>query len=189
MERDRAAHSGGSRKRVTTSLWLPPPCKGASGGFSVGYDPFDRFDLGDKNQAGSIPTRYGTKADLLRLVEVAHRFGLRVYFDNVMAHNAGPLDNVPAGTLFPGDSRLRAGGFPSRAEPGGGWRKASDSIDYNDEWQVLNRNPFAWDIAQEDPNTSFDPVGQNRRARLSEMVRRAARRARRRFIRMTICPA
>ena len=44
---------------------------------------------------------------------------------------------------------------------GGGWKKASDSIDYNDEWQVLNRNPFAWDIAQEDPvHTSFDPVGQ-----------------------------
>src|SRR6188474_1432670 len=36
-----------------SSLWLPNPCKGASGGFSVGYDPFDRFDLGDKNQAGS----------------------------------------------------------------------------------------------------------------------------------------
>jgi hypothetical protein len=44
--------------------------------------------------------------------------------------------------------------------PGGGWKKASNSIDYSDEWQVLNRNPFAWDIAQEDPNTSFDPVGQ-----------------------------
>ena len=84
-----------------SALWLPPPCKAASGGFSVGYDVFDRFDLGDKNQMGGVPTRYGTKAELLRLVEVAHRFGLRVYFDNVMAHTGGPLDNVPAGTLFP----------------------------------------------------------------------------------------
>ena len=40
-----------------TSLWLPNPCKGGSGGFSVGYDPFDRFDLGDKNQSGSVATR------------------------------------------------------------------------------------------------------------------------------------
>ncbi len=143
-----------------TSLWLPQPAKGSSGGFSVGYDPFDRFDLGDKNQSGSLATRYGTKADLLRMIEVAHRFGLRVYFDNVMAHNAGPLDNVAAGTLFPGIPGFVPEDFHLVRKTGGGWRKASDSIDYNDEWQVLNRNPFAWDIAQEDWNTSFDPVGQ-----------------------------
>ncbi len=151
-----------------TSLWLPPPSKGSSGGFSVGYDPLDRFDLGDKNQAGGVATRYGTKADLLRLVEVAQRFGLRVYFDNVMAHNAGPLDNVAPGTLFPGVPGFVPEDFHLVKKPGGGWKKASDSINYNDEWQVLNRNPFAWDIALEDfaPNTppywntSFDPVGQ-----------------------------
>jgi len=67
-----------------SALWLPPPSKGSSGGFSVGYDPLDRFDLGDKNQAGSVRTRYGTKAELLSLVEKAHRFGIRVYFDNVI---------------------------------------------------------------------------------------------------------
>ena len=143
-----------------TSLWLPPPSKGGSGAYSVGYDPLDRFDLGDKNQSGSVPTRYGTKADLLRLVEVAQRFGLRVYFDNVMAHNAGPLDNVNPGTLFPGIPGFVPEDFHLVKKPGGGWKKANDSIDYNDEWQVLNRNPFAWDIAQESPNTSFDPTGQ-----------------------------
>ena len=143
-----------------TSLWLPNPCKGGSGGFSVGYDPFDRFDLGDKNQSGSVATRYGTKADMLRMVEVAQRFGIRVYFDNVMAHTAGPLDNVSAGTLFPGIPGFVPEDFHLVRKSGGGWRKASDSVDYNDEWQVLNRNPFAWDIAQENPNTSFDPVGQ-----------------------------
>src|SRR5882672_4560138 len=57
-----------------TSLWLPPPTKG-SGGFSVGYDEFDPFDLGDKDQRGTIRTRYGTKDELLRVVLTAHRFG------------------------------------------------------------------------------------------------------------------
>ena len=33
------------------SLWVPPPTK-AGGGFSVGYDLFDRFDLGSKDQKG-----------------------------------------------------------------------------------------------------------------------------------------
>src|SRR6202521_837225 len=49
------------------ALWLPPPTKG-SGGLSVGYDLWDRFDLGSKDQRGSISTRYGTEADLIRLI-------------------------------------------------------------------------------------------------------------------------
>ena len=141
-----------------SALWLPPPSKGSSGGYSVGYDPLDRFDLGDKNQAGGVRTRYGTKAELVALVEQAHRFGLRVYFDNVMAHNAGPLDNVAPGTLFPGIPGFVPQDFHI-GKRNGSWAKFSDSINYNDEWQVLNRNPFAWDIAQENPNTSFDPDG------------------------------
>ena len=50
-----------------TSLWLPPPTKG-SGGLSVGYDIWDRFDLGSKDQRGGVRTRYGTEADLLSLM-------------------------------------------------------------------------------------------------------------------------
>lgn len=143
-----------------TSMWLPQPAKGSSGTYSVGYDPVDRFDLGDKNRSGTVATRYGTKAELLRLVETAHRFGVRIYFDNVMAHSAGPLDDVPAGTLLPGVPGFVPEDFHLVRREGGGWRKASDSVNYNDEWQVLNRNPFAWDIAQESPNISFDANGQ-----------------------------
>ena len=70
-----------------TSLWVPPPTKG-SGGLSVGYDLWDPFDLGSKNQRNSVSTRYGTEAELLNMMEVAHRFGIRVYFDNIMNHRA-----------------------------------------------------------------------------------------------------
>jgi glycosidase len=143
-----------------TSLWLPQPAKSSSGTYSVGYDPVDRFDLGDKYRSGTVATRYGTKAELLRLVETAHRFGVRIYFDNVMAHSAGPLDDVPPGTLLPGAPGFVPEDFHLVRREGGGWRKASDSVNYNDEWQVLNRNPFAWDIAQESPNISFDANGQ-----------------------------
>src|SRR3954469_23888234 len=68
-----------------TSLWLPPPTKGGSV-FSVGYDLFDPFDLGDKNQRGTVATKYGTRDQLIKVVETAHRFGIRVYFDNIMNH-------------------------------------------------------------------------------------------------------
>src|ERR1700722_12528197 len=62
------------------SLWLPPPAKGSSV-FSVGYDQFDPFDLGNLNQNGTVATQYGTEAQLLQMVQIAHRFGIRVYFD------------------------------------------------------------------------------------------------------------
>src|SRR5258706_9878619 len=67
-----------------TALWLPPPFQASSQG-SVGYDCFDRFNFG----SGGVVTRYGTADDLLNLVKTAHRFGIRVYFDNVMSHNGG----------------------------------------------------------------------------------------------------
>jgi glycosidase len=135
-----------------TALWLPPPFKGGSGAFSVGYDPYDRFDLGTKDQMGSIPTRYGTEADLVHLVRMAHRFGLRVYFDNVMAHTGGPMVEGVPGTLHPNgfvpeDYHLIRNGTNQYQTAGG--------PDWNNEWEVLNRNPFGLDIAQEDPNTSF----------------------------------
>jgi hypothetical protein len=87
-----------------TSLWLPQPAKGG-GTLSVGYDLFDPFDLGDKNQNGTIPTKYGTKAELLQMVETAHRFGIRVYFDNVMNHRQGVVPGYDVYTptnFFPG---------------------------------------------------------------------------------------
>lgn len=142
-----------------TSLWLPPPFKAAGGRFSVGFDTFDRFDLGDIDQSGTIPTKYGTKDDLLSLIRTAHRFGIKVYFDNVMAHNGGPLGNTEPGNLFPDVPGFVPEDFHIVRTPGGGWRKASNDVNYQDEWQVLHRNPFAWDIAHETPNTSFDPDG------------------------------
>lgn len=147
-------------ERGYDSLWLPPPFKAGAGTYSVGFDTLDRFDLGDREQSGTVRTKYGTKADLIRLIRMAHRFGMRVYFDNVMAHNAGPLDSATEpGHLFPG-----APGFVPEdfhiVRDGKTWRKPADYPDYQNEWEVLNRNPFAWDIAQELPeNVSFNPTG------------------------------
>ena len=44
-----------------SSVWFPPAYKGAGGGYSVGYDPYDLFDLGEFDQKGTVPTKYGTK--------------------------------------------------------------------------------------------------------------------------------
>jgi len=88
------------------SLWLPNPAKGTSGGFSTGYDPFDPFDLGNTNQVGTIPTRYGTEAQLIEMVQTAHRFGIRIYFDDVPNHRSSTVPGFPgSGTptnFYPG---------------------------------------------------------------------------------------
>ncbi len=52
-------------------IWLPPACKGASGGYSVGYDTYDLFDLGEFDQKGSIATKYGDKAQLLEAIDAS----------------------------------------------------------------------------------------------------------------------
>ena len=72
------------------AIWLPPPTKGTEGKRDVGFALYDRFDIGDQFARGTVATRYGTKDDLKRLVDVAHRFGIRVYFDVVMNHNGNP---------------------------------------------------------------------------------------------------
>jgi hypothetical protein len=87
------------------SLWLPVPCKGNAGTYDVGYDPFDPFDLGSTNQQGTIATKYGTQAQLIQMVQMAHRFGIRVYFDNVMNHRAITVPGANANTptnYYPG---------------------------------------------------------------------------------------
>ena len=139
-----------------TSLWLPPPTKG-SGGLSVGYDLWDPFDLGSKNQRNSVRTRYGTEAELIRLVEMAHRFGIRVYFDNIMNHRAfdvpGYNENTPIDT-YPG---LVPEDFHLRRTQDGFYRKWDNTRSWSDAWQVQNLGlADLIDIAQEPGTTNYN---------------------------------
>ena len=112
------------------SLWLPNPAKGNSGTSSYGYDQFDPFDLGSTNQQGTVATRWGTQSQLVQMVQTAHRFGIRVYFDNVMNHRSSTVPGYPgSGTatnyypgLIPQDFHLKTvtGGYnnwPSIGDP------------------------------------------------------------------------
>ncbi len=117
------------------SLWLPPPTK-ASGGLSVGYDLWDRFDLGSKDQRGTVGTRYGTEADLLSMMRAAHRFGIRVYFDNIMNHNAFDIPGFNESTpidVYPG---FVPEDFHLRVTEEGFYRKWDNTRNWGDAWQV-----------------------------------------------------
>jgi alpha-amylase len=56
-------------------VWLPPPSRADQGDFSVGYDVYDRFDLGRPGR----PTLYGTEDGLKSLAGVLHRAGLSLH--------------------------------------------------------------------------------------------------------------
>jgi autotransporter-associated beta strand protein len=65
------------------STWIPPTGRADSGNQSVGYDVFDRFDLGSTNN----PTLYGTETGLRRFTSTMQRAGGDVVVDLVWNHN------------------------------------------------------------------------------------------------------
>lgn len=72
-----------------SSVWFPPAYKGAGGGYSVGYDPYDLFDLGEFDQKGTVSTKYGTKEQYLDATKTLKEKGIRVVADIVLNHKAG----------------------------------------------------------------------------------------------------
>lgn len=71
------------------NLWLPPACKGAEGPKANGFDIYDLYDLGEFDQKGGKPTKWGSKEELVALSKKAEELGVGLYFDAVLNHKAG----------------------------------------------------------------------------------------------------
>ena len=65
------------------STWIPPVGRADSGGQSVGYDVFDRFDLGSPTSQ----TLYGTEQGLRNFTSMMHQAGGNVVVDLIWNHN------------------------------------------------------------------------------------------------------
>ena len=72
-----------------TDLWLPPAYKGAGGINDVGYSVYDLYDLGEFNQKGTVPTKYGTKEEYINAIRVLKENNIRVLADIVLNHKMG----------------------------------------------------------------------------------------------------
>ena len=72
-----------------THVWLPPAYKGAGGVNDVGYGVYDLYDLGEFNQKGSIPTKYGTKDEYVDAIKILRENNLKVLADIVLNHKMG----------------------------------------------------------------------------------------------------
>lgn len=68
-----------------TSVWIPPAYKGGSVN-DVGYGAYDLYDFGEFDQKGTVPTKYGTRADLENAIRALHDNGIQVLLDTVLNH-------------------------------------------------------------------------------------------------------
>ncbi len=135
------------QKAGFTALWLPPVSKAATIQ-SMGYDPYDYYDLGDFLQKGGKKTWFGNRAELQTLIQSAHDHGMSVYADLVLDHNYGgdapeynPLLKAermtlftPASTLFP---RSWECFHPSPYE-------TFDEMSFGDMPDLCHRNPYVY---------------------------------------------
>lgn len=84
-------------------VWIPPPFRADQGNLSVGYDVYDRFDLGGPGR----PTLYGAEAGLTALARTLHRAGLGLHVDFIINHNGYSTLATPG--------FVAAGGYPGLA--------------------------------------------------------------------------
>ncbi len=132
-----------------SALWLPPVHKAANLlGPSMGYDPYDYYDLGEFDQKGSVPTWFGKKQELLALIEDAHRYNMSLVADIVINHNSG-ADSQELNPLT-GQSRWthftpKSGKFPRD------WQcfhpnmyESWDEMTFGDMPDLSHRNPYVY---------------------------------------------
>lgn len=144
-----------------TALWLPPIGKAAAQR-SMGYDPFDYYDLGDFDQKGGIKTWFGNEAELKSLIATAHQHKIDIYVDMVMNHNNGgepevnQLDNVSRYTKFDPAS----GKFPRNWECFHPCRyETMDESAFGDMPDLCHRNPYVYTEFLEYARWLLDEVG------------------------------
>ena len=92
-------------------VWLPPAYKGSSGRDSVGYDVYDRYDLGEFDQKGTVATKYGTKDAYLACIRALQDKGIKVLADIVVNHlnGADACEEVTAAPYDPHERMKQLG--------------------------------------------------------------------------------
>lgn len=132
-------------------IWLPPAYKGTQGGSSVGYDVYDKYDLGEFDQKGSVATKYGTKEEYLECIQTLKEEGLEVICDIVMNHMMG-ADGTETVSVVEDSLQDRNQQISDETSieawtrftfPGRGETYANDTYDYTDF------NGTDWDEAEQ----------------------------------------
>jgi len=136
-----------------THFWFPPPTKGASGGYSMGYDLYDNYDLGSYDQKGTVETRFGSLSEL----QAAAAACGNVLLDLVANHMTGATEL----SQDPSDQNWYWQGF--QYVHGNFWKSALDfHPGYPDDCDLCNGNDYIPGLGFEDVchNSSYMFNGQ-----------------------------
>ena len=113
------------------AVWTPPPCKSPEAGTipwgNVGYSLYDRFDIGDTPQRGTLATRYGTRGDLRNMVDSLHDCDVKIYPDMVINHNGNGPNYLTYPGMVPNDFHI----WQDASQPGG-WKRPARMTAYDD---------------------------------------------------------
>lgn len=92
-------------------VWLPPAYKCASGIHDVGYGVYDLYDLGEFDQKGTVPTKYGLKDQYLEAIEALHRCDIKAIADVVFNQKMGAdeTEDVIACEVYMNDRNVISG--------------------------------------------------------------------------------
>jgi alpha-amylase len=143
------------RRAGFTAILYPPVCKTQSGHFNTGdgYGVYDQYDIGSKNQMGSVETRFGNREQLQRSIAIAHACGLDVYIDVVLHQLIGGRNGVyrylgangaPEIGRFPKNPGCFRGAPPRRPEDP--VPVPADDFAFGDELVYINCEPPGYTI-------------------------------------------
>ena len=156
-------------------VWLPPAYKGTGGANDVGYGVYDLYDLGEFDQKGSIPTKYGTKDEYLEAIRNLKERNIKVIADIVLNHKLG-ADETELVLAVQDDPNNRNVSI-SDAKPIKAWTKYTfpgrgntysdfkwdwthfHGVDWDEEKGVSSIYKFygkKWDKEVDDENGNFD---------------------------------
>lgn len=129
-------------------MYFPPPSKGQGGGYSMGYDPADYYDLGAYNQHGWTATRFGTQTQLRNATAAYRNRGVVTMADIVLNHRSGgqsqwnPNSNSWTYTNFTTQASGMAGWNYNEFHPSTYWW--ADEGTFGGYPDLCHRNPYVW---------------------------------------------
>lgn len=130
-----------------THIWLPPAYKGSGGCNDVGYGVYDLYDLGEFDQKGSIPTKYGTKDEYINLIKALKENNIKVLADIVLNHKMG-ADETEEVLAVQDDSNDRNVSL-TEAKPIKAWTKFNfpgrNNVYSDFKWNWTNFHGIDWD--------------------------------------------
>jgi alpha-amylase len=126
------------------TIWFPPVSKCDNGALSMGYDPYDYYDLGQYNQKGSTETRFGSQAELKSAIATFKSYGIASMADIVLNHRSGGASEVN-------------GAYPSITN----WTNFTAGASGKSAWNWTSFHPNAYEYSDPGVFGGFPDVNYN----------------------------